>query len=232
MDAFPCLPEDRSITISQNNCLHSASYHGHEKCIAILLKYGAAHLMNGAEMYPIHLAVKQKNVACLRMMLSHTSQDILSLQSGNEYNSLQYLCMNTHAADKKATACACILLNAGIDAEVTPEFDERLCALYLAMRNGAKELVYHLLLNGVCPYIGLDVSERLLKNPRIAASVEVIQTFMDQPSSLLIATRIAIRKFLILQKGGISTAFKLPIPYVLQHYLFHGHIDTDGLCDP
>ncbi len=181
-------------------------------------------------MYPIHIASKQKNIAALRIMLAHGQEDILSAVSGNEYNALQYLCMGTHAFDKKALACACILLNAGIDANIKPSFDERLCSLYLATRNGAKELVHHLLISGVCPDIELDYNARLLSNPRIAMSMMEVQNYIDTPLSLLISSRVSIRRFF--QKGNMADVFKLPIPLVLQHFLFHGHALTGGLCDP
>ena len=233
VNAFPKVHEggqDSAVHISQSNALHSASFHGHVRCVEILLRNGALHLLNGAELYPLHIAAKQKHVACIRIMLAHGDKTLIRALSGNEYNALQYLCMTTHAFDKKAIACACLLVNAGIDLNAAPEFDERLCPLYLAARNGACELVYYLLHSGVNVNVEVNFNERQLANPRIAEAARVIKLFQSIPESLFIASRVAIRRYL--QNGGISNAFLLPVHKVLQHYVFHGHADTDGLCDP
>ena len=233
VNAFPKEPpssENSNVRISRNTALHSASFHGHERCVEILLRYGALHLMNGAELFPIHIAAKQKHVGCIRTMLAHGDGSLLAQLSGNEYNALQYLSMTTHAFDKKAMACACVMVNAGIDFDAVPEFDERLCSLYLAARNGALELASYLLVSGVKTSVDLNLNDRLLTNPRVAVSVRTIKSFQDQPLPLFIATRVALRRQL--QYGGLSKIFTLPLPPILQHYIFHGHPDTDGLCDP
>ena len=233
VNAFPKAPEreESNVRISQSNALHSASFHGHARCVEILLRNGALHLLNGAELYPIHIAAKQKQVTCIRIMLAHGDKALVTALSGNEYNALQYLCMTTHAFDKRAMACACLLINAGIDLNAVPQFDERLCPLYLAARNGACELVYYLLHSGVDVNIELNFNERQLANPRIAEAARAIKLFQSIPATLLIASRVAIRKQ-ILANGNLANAFLLPIHNVLQHYLFHGHANADGLCDP
>ena len=196
----------------------------------ILLQNGALHLQNGAELYPIHIAAKQKHVSCIRIILACGDKALVMALSGNEYNALQYLCMTTHAFDKKAMASACLLINAGIDLNAAPEFDERLCPLYLAARNGACELVYYLLESGVDLNIELNFNERLLANPRVAECARVIKLFQNIPMALSIISRIQIRRHL--QTCGLANAFKLPIYSFLQHYVFHGHADANGLCDP
>lgn len=232
VNAFPKAPdeEDSSLHISRSNALHSASFHGHARCVEILLQNGALHLLNGAELYPIHIAAKQKHVSCIRIMLAHGNDSLVTALSGNEYNALQYLCMTTHAFDKKAIACACLLINAGIDLNATPEFDERLCPLYLAARNGACELVHLLLQSGVNVNIETNFNERLLANTRVAEAIRVIKQFQSTPKTLFIISRITIRR--LLQKSGLANAFSLPIYNALQYYVFHGHANTDGLCDP
>eukprot|EP00794_Sanderia_malayensis_P011039 gene11039-12204_t len=133
---FPVLPTDEDAILSRNNCLHIASFHDHERCVDVLLRYGALHLMNGAELYPIHIASRNKNVATLRIILAHEGNEILAKLCGHGYNALQYLCMRMHAVDDKAIACTCILLNTAINADFKPAIDDSLCALYLATRNG------------------------------------------------------------------------------------------------
>lgn len=232
VNAFPKAPpqSNENMRISQSNALHSASFHGHERCVEILLKFGATHLSNGAELYPIHIAAKQKHVVCLRIMIAHGDKDLVSMLCGNEYNALQHVCMATHTLDRKAIACACVLINAGIEVNVAPSFDERLCPLYLAARNGARELVYYFLLTGILADIEANFNERLLANARVSDSVRAIKQFRYQPLTLQIASRIAIRRHV--QNGGMANVFKLPLPRVFQNYVFHGHADTDGLCDP
>ena len=232
VNAFPKAPdnEESTVRVSQSNALHSASFHGHARCVELLLRHGAHHLLNGAELYPIHIAAKQKQVACIRIMLAHGGKSLVTALSGNEYNALQYVCMTTHAFDKKAIACACLLINAGIDLNAAPQFDERLCPLYLAARNGACELVYYLLQSGVDVNIEVNFNERQLANTRIAEASRVIKLFQSIPVTLLIASRVAIRRQLL--NGNLASAFLLPTHNLLQYYIFHGHANTDGLCDP
>ena len=230
IDAIPLeMPRQNQFVV--NTALHLASMYGHERCLEVLLKHGASHLLNGMNLYPCMVAAKKQHVPCLRIMLAHDTEGLIKQADPNGFNALHYLCVNAYSVTAKTVAMACLLINSGIDLEASPE-DDVITPLYMAVRNGAQELVQFLLVSGADPYIDLHLSDNMLKTPKVRDSNWIFRNARTEPKSLLLCCRIALRK--AIQKQGrikLTDVHQLPLPKALQYFIFHGHRPTDGMCD-